>query len=324
MTETLASPQLESLEKTGRPSVAVVGSFAETWGTETYILRAFQRLGLTTTFVREAFHTWRQAATACKGSDLVLFNKARFYDGDFPGHVPTDFINACRAQGSVVVAWLFDQFNKDWCKVRNKWALDTAEACVLFFTTDGFFATETPHPKLVVLRQGCPDDWTTGGLRDDWIHDFVFIGTVYRNRCDFVGEMKRLYRKRFQLLDGIRGPDLSHLCRSAKLLVAPPYPVQPGYFSNRVYVVTGNRGCFLGPEVAGMREEGWKPGENYFSYDYTKPLEDQVKLFNWYAHDEAWRERVAANGAALCRDKFTYDARCRRLLEILDERKLLR
>ncbi|HEV3022558.1 MAG TPA: glycosyltransferase [Pirellulales bacterium] len=125
------------------------------------------------------------------------------------------------------------------------------------------------------------------------------------------------FGNKFCSVHGVRGRELTRLVRSFRLVVGPHVPHFTGYWSNRIYVVTGHGGLFAAPAVPGMSDEGWRPGVNYLEL----PLEPQAMaetLAEYLAaDDEGWLESVRRAGFEHASGLCTYDVRVRELLQYL-------
>ena len=161
-----------------------------------------------------------------------------------------------------VICWLFDLLCAEFSHERFAWAEQVSAACDLFATTDGYTA-----PKLAnaaVVRQGVPDDVDlTASWPTEYRGDILFLGTPYRDRWPLIEKLTRRFGPRFTCVRDCRRAALTELVRSYRICLGPHYPHFGGYWSNRIYVVTGHGGLFAAPPVDGMQYEGWQPGVNY-------------------------------------------------------------
>ena len=269
-------------------------------------------------------------AAAETGYDLLLFAKAQFREasGTWPGAADAvvRMIEAVRPHVPRIVCWLWDLMCEEFSPPRWQWLTRIAAASDMCALTDGVSAGRLPNA--VVIRDGCPDDvewdceWTVE-LRGD----VLFLGSVYGDRprlLDALGrrlegdmeirrrwggrfsrgdmEIRRRWGDRFSRGDvgirnrltivthGVRGPALTRLVRGHRLVVGPHYPCHPGYWSDRLTVVTGHGGLFAGPTIEGMQADGWKPGTNYLGLS-AEPNAMVEQVVGYLEGDEGTRRR---------------------------------
>ncbi len=151
--------------------------------------------------------------------------------------------------------------------------------------------------------------------------DVAFLGTVYGDRRQWYRELRTVMQRgvsirsssnSLRLYKNLRGDALFSVCRSAKLVVGPPWPYYAGYWSNRIYVVAGYGGCYAGPFVEGMTEEGWKWGHNFLHC----PSPEAVKSALAERSVDDLRA-IADAGQKLVFERHTYDHRIAKMLEVL-------
>ncbi len=178
----------------------------------------------------------------------------------------------------------------------------------MFATTDGTAASRLQHG--VCVRQGVPDDvdetcpWSVG-----YEGSVLFLGELYEERAAFGLALQDLFGARFCHARNVRCGDLTRLVREHKVIVAPNWPRVSDYWSNRIYVVTGHGGLFVGPTIEGMAREGWVPGVNYLALsDDVMDVARIVADMHTVAVPDGY-EAVRRAGYAHARAHCTYDAR---------------
>ena len=247
--------------------VLYLGNFHDTFCTEWQVARALGRLGHEVTTLDTQGSTYRSIFAAAEtGYDLLLFAKAQFREasGTWPGAADAvvRMIEAVRPHVPRIVCWLWDLMCEEFSPPRWQWLTRIAAASDMCALTDGVSAGRLPNA--VVIRDGCPDDvewdceWTVE-LRGD----VLFLGSVYGDRPRLLDSLGRRIGGLTIVTHGVRGPALTRLVRGHRLVVGPHYPCHPGYWSDRLTVVTGHGGLFAGPTIEGMEADGWKPGTNY-------------------------------------------------------------
>lgn len=302
---------------------AYLGSFENDWDTESYIARALEREHHTVYRMNEPDYTVDRIEAECRifQPDVFLFAKGRVKGEWEPSceslRTVVDLLRA-RNRKLKVACWVFDLLAEDFADDRWEWARKAAGLCNVFFTTDGHTAKQIKNA--VVLRQGIPDDVIERApgqdslVRPAWRKDVLFLGYAYRERAAIVGRLHAAYGDRFlHVQDGVRGGELSELMASVKVVVAVDWPHYAGYWSNRIYVVTGHGGCFLAPIVEGMDDEGWQSGRHYLGYRTEGGMFKGID--HLLAHPEKIK-RIAEDGRKHAR-KFTYDTRVRAMTDTL-------
>ena len=302
--------------------VLYLGNFEQAWNTESYVARAFKRIGHAVHRLNEAETSEQVLGNAIRETqpDLFLFAKGRL-NGNFDPAVAGvrrclhEFGHLCRNKA----CWVFDLLRPEFSRERWTWARSVNECVDVFFMTDGYSAEQLN--RAVVLRQGVPDDFRPGVWQAAYDAPAAFLGGAYGPRKAFLDRIatevkNRLGKAILHVPEGVRGAALSDLMASVTCVIGPDYPAYPSYWSNRLYVVTGYGGLFLGPEVVGMSQEGWVPWVHYWPFNPADPWDALEQVLRANVEPEAAR-RIAAAGTALCRERFTYDRRVQELLERL-------
>ena len=310
---------------TTKRRILYLGAFKEFWATENYILAALRNLGHEVTELEETATSAATIIEACKSGsfDLLLFAKGRCREtgGDFDGNAAgklSSLITTVRRDGVQVCSWQFDLLAPEFCPERWQWAQTVAQACDVFATTDGYSAPKLPHA--VVIRQGLPPDldhqadWTT-----EYAGDVLFLGTAYRDRTELMDQLRARFGGRFAMVNNCRGRDLTALCRSYRIVVGPHYPSHPGYWSNRLYVVTGAGGLFACPTIAGMEQEGWRASTNYLALP-DRPALMAAQLDEYLRWDAARLRAIQRAGYELAKT-LTYEVRVQELLSALEAKR---
>jgi hypothetical protein len=250
--------------------VVYVGSFGEEWSTENYISRAMARAGCDVTRLdeKQTSVVFLEGLLKTVKPDLFLFTKCRLGGGPRWGgsgiRTPI-LLDRLRGLYGASACWMFDLISPEFSGYRWRWSRGVCEAADFFFTTDGNAARHLlGHGNPIVLRQGIGDDVRPGMPVRSMQRTACFLGSVYHGREAEVAALRDL-RGEFAVIDNVRGAMLSDLMASVSMVIGPTRPCLPGYWSNRLYVVTGYGGLFVGPEVSGMRDEGWIPGEHYIA-----------------------------------------------------------
>lgn len=314
--------------------ILYLGNFSETWSTENYIARALERLGHEVTLARESPD--RDALCALEDAlhgpchDLFLFAKGRLADvWDHTGQQMMRLLKSMRRFIRYTACWVFDLLNPDFSADRYEWAAKLSDSPYLdrFYTTDG---STLPFlgKNARLLRQGIGDDVRPGVFRGALAADIVFPGTVYGPRKEWVKYLERRFGRRFWACQDVRGEQMNDLAASCQMMIGLPTPHYRGYWSNRVYVATGYGAAFGGRFSDELQDEGWVVAENFIALDCSsmEGFGDSIERAvaegdGWHDgwREDRWIGRVARRGAELTRSKFTYDERCRWMINDLQQ-----
>lgn len=225
------------------------------------------------------------------------------------------FLNRVRDAGMRPALWVYDLMRAEFNMGRYQWARLCASACDRFVTTDSGLGFGD------CVRQGYPGptlEWEpythTPKVRPEYECDVAFLGEVYGPRKTWLAALRREFGPRFRHFnDGVHGDDLFDLCRSAKVVVGPPYPAFPGYWSNRLFLSTGYGATFACPEVEGMSAEGWQPYVHYYPLSRENFVEDLKNLLA----GEGIMYRIKHDGQTFCQSYHTVKHRAQDLITLL-------
>jgi hypothetical protein len=296
-----------------RERVYYYGNFARDWDTESYIARAFERLGHEVKRVdctkvavsRMEVHAWEPTLFLCSIPQLHQLDEIAVLSGS----------------GIFTACWHFDLLHPEYSQKRYGWATQITSAVRLFATTDGSTAPLLKGSAVVkVVRQGVPDDTRKPQHRDDFVCSVAHVGGLYGVRSAWWLSLKRRFGSLAMAFNNVRGGDLSDLAACAATVIGPAYPSRPGYWSNRIYAVVGNGACFVAPMVPGMEQEGWLPGKHFI--DICDASEDSVvDAIRSLGHPSPTRKSVRQCGQDFAQLNFSYD---RRVQQLLNEINLIR
>lgn len=297
--------------------IAYVGNFNHPHTTETYVADALERAGTDLIRIEQnnfvilqfagLFH---DIAMVNGEKPVLLFAKPRLGGNDWNTEDTLAMLDATKPFVSKQICWCWDLLNPGYSVGRFAWASAVSDETDLFLTTDGSIVKWLTRAK--VLRQGCTPDAGCGQYRKDLASDVLWLGGTYGKRADeFQALLQHFKRRLFYVPQGWHGKELADLIASAKVVIGPTWPQYPGYWSNRLYVVSGHGGVLLTPTIKGMADEGWDQGKHYMGTELVEAKEIGKLLKDGYgfAHGEF--------GSKLCRANFTYDHRVRDLLSLI-------
>jgi glycosyl transferase family 1 len=298
-----------------------LGAFRNPSGAENQIARALVRAGHEVIACEESEVNQESvsAQAAELRPDVLLLAKGRFHEAgqEWPNDARAivGLLDQLRPHVGRTVCWLFDLLAEEFVAERFEWARTIAPACDLFVTTDGHTAPKLP--RAVVVRQGAPDDVDLeAGWSDEFDGDVLFLGMPYGERRRLVDACFARFGQRFRSINDCRGPELTRLVRSFRLVVGPHWPHFAGYWSNRIYVVAGHGGLFAAPPVEGMQAEGWRPSQNYLALP-RDPEQMADKLAEYLRCDPRQLSAIQRAGHVHARERLSYDRRVEELLGLL-------
>jgi hypothetical protein len=305
-------------------NILYLGAFHHPFTTESEIARALERAGHDVTRLEESEANEANIAAAAEAlhPDVLLLAKGRSEEAgrEWPNDASAvvRLIERVRPAVGRVACWTFDLLAAEFSPQRFAWAHAIAPACDLFATTDGYAAPKLPGA--VVVRQGAPDEIDAeAGWPEEYEGDVLFLGMPYDDRRRLVDACFARFGQRFRAVNDCRGPELTRLVRSFRLVVGPHWPHFAGYWSNRIYIVAGHGGLFAAPTVDGMADEGWRPSANYLALP-REPEAMARKLDEYLRCDRAQLRAIQLAGYAHAGEQCSFDRRVAELLELLGDK----
>lgn len=292
-------------------NILYIGKFANFFSTENYVSHALGELGhRIVKLPYRDLKTLEQAVGIIRAHkiDMVLFSKPS-------NPIFKDLCKYCKRTKVTTVTWLWDLFfGFPGGRVFPK----QARYSDYVFSTDGGHDIDWVNMGInhQVLRQGIhhPDAFMHP---PKYKYDIVFIGNTYRiaaysERLSILGSLRKRYGRRFRIECNIRGADLNKFLSQSRIVVGHSID-SPHYWSNRIYEVLGRGGFLLHPHTEGLEEE-FKEGVHYVGYDRDNPNDLFAKIDHYLkATDE--QEAIRERGHALVKEFYTYETRCRELIE---------
>ena len=202
------------------------------------------------------------------------------------------------------VCWYFD---KIW-HGREKSISQMLDTVDLVFVTDETWTINNPHPKFRIMRQGIGDYEL--GKKLPYNKKIAFVGAVYRDRFQWLKELKTKYGD-VGIYSSVFNRDLNNLCASIPIFVAPAYPSDDNYWSNRVYIITGSGGFLIHPRLKGLEEEY---GDVLVYYDNDTDLYEKI---DYYLKHPKKRKEKQKEMYEFTKEHFTYKKRIETLLNSL-------
>lgn len=194
------------------------------------------------------------------------------------------------------VCWYFD---KVW-KNRPEEIKKTLKRADYLFMTDKTWAMKHPNEKIHILRQGVGKK--TRGVPSK-APKLAFTGSIYGERAQWVSELKKRFKNDFAVYNNKFGKDLADLCASTKIFIAPPFPGDNEYWSNRMYEITGRGGFLLHPQCNAD-----------IDVPMYKDFHDMLFKINFYLENEEERFAIQENCYQQCP---TYKNKVEELMSIV-------
>jgi hypothetical protein len=300
-----------------------IGDFKKSYSTELYVTYALEQNGVdvyklddshvsSASIVRNVVFSFKP--------DFVLFCKNHVAMNSYA------LIKALREMGVPTVTWVFDLYFDLPVDRRNRTVLESNFETDIVFSTDGGHDKEFLEYNINhrVLRQGIHLPEAKYGKRSA-APEVAFIGSVvYADRLRLIKFLEQTYGDKFKHYGigshgskgEVRGMDLNNLLASTKIVVGDSQP-SPGYWSNRLYEITGRGGFLIHPRVEGLEKE-FEYGKEIGVYDWGNL--DQLKtVVDYYlAHDDE-REAIRKAGHERTKSQYTYTIRAAELIKIVKE-----
>jgi hypothetical protein len=165
------------------------------------------------------------------------------------------------------------------------------------------------YPKCRELRQGIGDP--EKGVFEQRNIDVAFVGNPYGERQNLVKFLEDNHGKRFKIYERQFNRNLNNLCASIPIFVAPLFPSDDEYWSNRVYLITGSGGFLIHPRLKGLEKE-W--GDNLVYYDNLEDLKEKIKYYLQHPEERRTMKQKEYN---YCVKNFTYKHRVEKLCQNL-------
>ena len=311
-------------------SILYLGNFDVSSTTETYVTKSLEALGHTVHRLSYKLATLDRVTPKLEGVDVLLLAKRS---------VPClkDVIPLAKEKGITVVTWVWDLFY-GFGRKPPQHCFDSD----LFLSSDGGHIEEL-GPTHKVLRQGIygpealmryeGEEYVVTLPYDpnlkpytNYKHDVAFVGSLYNSdRRALVSWLQSTYGDRFIHHTKRRGLNLNTSLSEVKVVVGDSFP-SANYWSNRIYEITGRGGFLLHPHTKGLDSE-YTEGEHYIGYSRLKgnknerrTLQRQLKtLIDQWVDDNEKREAVRIQGFLHTSQNYTYEIRCRELVDTIHQ-----
>ncbi len=331
-TRTAPSPEDEQTRTNGlavwqpttRPSsktlrVLHLGNFKSAWRHEALTANALEELGHS---VRR-IHEYAEASPTSVLAELESgrYDCLLFYKGRIGAQTHAEVFNPTGELIAEVLehtkvpcyTWYVDRaYQYEFQPSREAWMRRVAPLCRVAFVAETAL-THTNWGHWHLLREPCD----ARSVREMTVpesekQDLAFLGQIYGTRAEELSAVTAAFP--IDIIEGVYGADLSALIPRYRIVLGPRFPCVSGYWGNRVYVVLGNGGFFLAPDVPGMREEGLVAGEHFAALG-----DDPVASIRKWLANPVERLRIAREGKQLVLSRFTYTHAVSELCRVIQD-----
>jgi hypothetical protein len=278
------------------------------------VMDSFKLMGYKVELFDDQNYNPEEVINACKGAKLFLFHK-----GGFSTKGDSDMYNS--------IDKLTYTLNKIECP-RVLWFVDKVymEREILIdriidfvdysFFTDETFLRRHKIPNGFSLKQGCQIKRFKGKKNPAFECDVAFIGDIYGERQMFVKALGQLLGDKFRTYSSVYDKDFADLCKSARVIISPNYPMDDFYWSNRIYDVLGNGGFLFHPDLEGLKGTGILEGQHFIGYSNWLDIEDKLEYLLSPKANKLIKS-VTKQGQKEVITNHTYLTRCRKIIEIV-------
>lgn len=209
------------------------------------------------------------------------------------------------------VCWYFDRI-LDW-GLRPQWMSEMCKIVDIAFVTDGTWAMQSGLPNVRILRQGIGDeDMSRGTPRSEkWGVQVAFLGGTYGERASWARALKARYGEKFGVYNDVHNRDLYDFAETVPIIVAPLYPSDDNYSSNRIFLTCGTGGFLIHPNLKWMRRE-FKEGVHYAGYNSNGEM---YRKIDYFLEHPVERETIRLTGMKHMQENYTFSHRCQKLLK---------
>ena len=116
------------------------------------------------------------------------------------------------------------------------------------------------------------------------------------------------------MFNGVWGNDFYDVCQTAKIIVAPQFPEDDFYWSDRIYRVLGAGGFLIHPRLYGLKQENFENKKHYITYHTWNELVFHLEHFLKPEYDKE-RRKIAQQGKEFVLKHFTYNQRLKEIFK---------
>ena len=150
-----------------------------------------------------------------------------------------------------------------------------------------------------------------GKAKKEYECDVAFMGKIYGERKKLYEYLKDNFADKFKVFNNCFENELASLCKSAKIIIAPDFPFDDFFWSDRIYNILANGGFLIHPRSYGLIEQGFIEGEHFVPYSKESDLVNLVSLF---LQSKKERNKIAKKGQEFVLANHTYNKRIKQIL----------
>lgn len=213
------------------------------------------------------------------------------------------------------VCWYFDKIWRD----RDVWMKKILNIASLVAMTDETWAKQSGYSNIAIIRQGIGDCSISIKEPGRFKAKIAFTGSVYGERIPWVAALKQRYGEHFQVYNDVFNEDLYALCMAVPIIIAPEYPSDDNYWSNRIYLVLGSGGFLIHPRLKGLSTE-YVEGVHHAAYNGMDELFTKI---DYYLRNTEERHKIQRTGFDFTRQHYNFTERCKSLITEIRRRGII-
>lgn len=240
-----------------------------------------------------------------KNADLFFFTR-----GLVETTVPFDFYNTLKRLQILLqnieckkVFWFTDKVI--W--LSEEWMEGIIPFVDYGFLNDDTWVRRHSFDNISPLHLGV-QDIEKGKFKKEYESEIAFNGSIHGPRVGFAEGFKKLHGDKFKIYN-VQGKEFADLCASVKILIAPRFPTDEFYWSDRIYKTLATGGFIIYPKLYGM---DLVDGKHYIGYNSWDECIDAVNHFI-KPENEKERKKIAEQGREEVIKKYTFEKRLKEL-----------
>lgn len=186
------------------------------------------------------------------------------------------------------------------------------------FMNDDTWRRRNKYENVFCLHAGAGKSIKGRVIKEYAVADVGIIGNIYGTRKAMFDNLRQQFGRKFKIFQKVYGQDFADVCASVKVLVAPIYPYDDFYWSDKLYKIINNGGFVLHPRLHGLKEEGWVNGKDYISYRSWSELLEAIKYFLDPANEDE-KQNIVRTGQGKVNNNFTYENRLKEMFGRIEE-----
>ncbi len=238
--------------------------------------------------------------------DVLLFHKG----GTQLGVSMQEFAEFLQNLDIPKVLWYPDKVWGD----RFEWMLKILPLVDLAWLTDGTFVRSHSFINLHEGIFGCDERFAyKGKYKKKFDSPITFTGSTYGERNRWAVELRSKFGDDFKIWTDVFGESLNDLVASSKIIVAPDYPADDFYWSERIWYHIARGGFVIHPKLERL-EEYLTDGVHYVGY---KDREEMIEKIRYYLERPEARKKIADAGMKKVKSEYRFQDTLKLILQKL-------